>query len=335
MMFGDRMIKLRKDNKLSQEELAEALGVTRQTISNWENYKNYPDIAMLSLISDKYKISLDELLKKDVDLVKKIDKKIKRGKINLLVIVFVLMVLAAVGLYFGLHAYYYRMYKPMNLYDFKFIYPAISIGDETIIYNIPGEKQDNIEYIDYNGLHIKNAFKDYVKDTSCSNKWFGAECELTYQKEDNKLSSGYKNFELEVYDKFDLSNIKEDTSGRTYNTFSELFDEVSDLAKYNFYDIGFFTPIKKMKNEANLKEMMQHLTCNIQDVEDDKVRLVYNAETISGKYFGVASYVDQFGELEIGTTQIFIEHNDKLYELYFEGFEPKEVQDLLNTIYID
>ena len=53
MKFGEKLIKLRKEKKLSQEQLAEELGVTRQTISNWENYKNYPDIAMLTKISDK------------------------------------------------------------------------------------------------------------------------------------------------------------------------------------------------------------------------------------------------------------------------------------------
>ena len=38
MNLGDKLLKLRKDNKMSQEEFAEALDVTRQTVSNWENY---------------------------------------------------------------------------------------------------------------------------------------------------------------------------------------------------------------------------------------------------------------------------------------------------------
>jgi transcriptional regulator with XRE-family HTH domain len=86
MRFGERLIQLRKEKKISQEQLAEDLGVTRQTISNWENYKNYPDIAMLTMISDRYKISLDDLLKKDVDYVKKIDKQIKWGKKNKIIL---------------------------------------------------------------------------------------------------------------------------------------------------------------------------------------------------------------------------------------------------------
>ena len=47
MNLGNRIIKIRKDNKMSQDALAELLNVTRQTVSNWENQKNYPDIETL------------------------------------------------------------------------------------------------------------------------------------------------------------------------------------------------------------------------------------------------------------------------------------------------
>ena len=77
MNLGNKILKLRKDNKMSQEDFAEALNVTRQTVSNWENLKNYPDIETLILISDKFNISLDILLKGDREMIKSIDKKIK------------------------------------------------------------------------------------------------------------------------------------------------------------------------------------------------------------------------------------------------------------------
>ena len=63
MNLGDKLIELRKENKMSQEKFAEILGVTRQTISNWENYKNYPDISTIIKISDVFHISLDILLR--------------------------------------------------------------------------------------------------------------------------------------------------------------------------------------------------------------------------------------------------------------------------------
>ena len=62
---GKFIKKLRKDNNLTQDDLAEKYYVTRQTISNWENGKSYPDLGTLVKISDDFKISLDILLKED------------------------------------------------------------------------------------------------------------------------------------------------------------------------------------------------------------------------------------------------------------------------------
>ena len=60
----------RTDMNLSQEELAEKIYVTRQTISNWENDKSYPDIHSLLLLSSTFHISLDQLIKGDITTMK-------------------------------------------------------------------------------------------------------------------------------------------------------------------------------------------------------------------------------------------------------------------------
>lgn len=62
MNFDEKIIKIRKDNNLTQEEMAEKLNVSRQAISNWENKRNLPDIEMLIIISKIFSISLDELI---------------------------------------------------------------------------------------------------------------------------------------------------------------------------------------------------------------------------------------------------------------------------------
>ena len=62
MNFDEKIIKIRKDNNLIQEEMAEKLNVSRQAISNWENKRNLPDIEMLIIISKIFSISLDELI---------------------------------------------------------------------------------------------------------------------------------------------------------------------------------------------------------------------------------------------------------------------------------
>ena len=57
MNFDEKIIKIRKDNNLTQEEMAEKLNVSRQAISNWENKRNLPDIEMLIIISKIFSIS--------------------------------------------------------------------------------------------------------------------------------------------------------------------------------------------------------------------------------------------------------------------------------------
>ena len=75
MELGSQIKKYRGELKLSQEELAEKVYVTRQTVSNWENEKSYPDIHSLLLLSSLFEISLDQLIKGDIDIMKKeIDK---------------------------------------------------------------------------------------------------------------------------------------------------------------------------------------------------------------------------------------------------------------------
>ena len=70
MEIGNQIRKYRTDLKLSQDDLAEKIYVTRQTISNWENNRNYPDIRSLILLSDVFGISLDILVKGDLEQMK-------------------------------------------------------------------------------------------------------------------------------------------------------------------------------------------------------------------------------------------------------------------------
>ena len=71
MEIGNQIKKYRNGLGLSQEELADKIFVTRQTISNWENEKNYPDIRSLVMLSTLFDISLDDLVKGDLEEMKK------------------------------------------------------------------------------------------------------------------------------------------------------------------------------------------------------------------------------------------------------------------------
>ncbi len=66
MEIGTKIRAARNAAGLTQEQAAEALHVSRQTVSNWENGRSYPDIVSVIHMSDLYSISLDHLLKEDV-----------------------------------------------------------------------------------------------------------------------------------------------------------------------------------------------------------------------------------------------------------------------------
>ncbi|MFZ2257089.1 MAG: helix-turn-helix transcriptional regulator [Clostridiaceae bacterium] len=71
MELGNQIKKYRNELDLSQEKLAEQIFVSRQSISNWENDKNYPDINSLIRLSEVFQISLDSLIKGDWEKMKK------------------------------------------------------------------------------------------------------------------------------------------------------------------------------------------------------------------------------------------------------------------------
>lgn len=74
MEIGQKLKEKRTALGLSQEQLAEQLGITRQTIANWEKGKTYPDIASVLKLSDLYCVSLDELLKEDAVMRKHVEE---------------------------------------------------------------------------------------------------------------------------------------------------------------------------------------------------------------------------------------------------------------------
>ena len=82
MNIGNQISTIRKERQLTQEQFGSLFHVTRQTVSNWENQKSYPDLQMLIDISNQFEISLDTLIKEDSKMVKTIDKERVLGKIK-------------------------------------------------------------------------------------------------------------------------------------------------------------------------------------------------------------------------------------------------------------
>ena len=74
MEIGKKLKDARMRSGFTQESVAEKVNVSRQTISNWENEKSYPDIISVIELSDLYSISLDELLKGDEKMMEHLEE---------------------------------------------------------------------------------------------------------------------------------------------------------------------------------------------------------------------------------------------------------------------
>lgn len=106
MELGNQIKKYRSELQISQEQLADRIYVSRQTISNWENEKSYPDVNSLILLSEVFQTSIDKLIKGDIEIMK---EKINEQEIkklnyysNIFGVHFAIMILSAVPLFFWL-----------------------------------------------------------------------------------------------------------------------------------------------------------------------------------------------------------------------------------------
>ena len=109
MELSSQIKKYRTELGLSQEELAEKVYVTRQTVSNWETGKSYPDIHSLLLLGTLFDLSLDQLIKGDLETMKEIinEQEVKRFNrySTILSVLFALAIASAVPLFMWLEVY--------------------------------------------------------------------------------------------------------------------------------------------------------------------------------------------------------------------------------------
>lgn len=96
MELSNQIRRLRAERGLSQDALAEAIFVSRQTVSNWETDKTYPDVQSLVLLSQLFNVSLDELIQGDVAVMRRVMEEDARQMRQLSVAASVLLVLSVV-----------------------------------------------------------------------------------------------------------------------------------------------------------------------------------------------------------------------------------------------
>ena len=182
MNLGKKIAELRKKNNLSQEELAEKVGVARQTISKWEIGDTTPDINQVKIISKIFNMSIDELVDNDINsvIVEKVSNTEKLAGITIKILkVFGIMLIVFITLIF-LFVIIFMVDMPRNDYDIvgrtkvscnldneKYVYEAeynknyqvINSGGDAYIMN----HTDIESYEDVNKIvaHIEDYFNDH------------------------------------------------------------------------------------------------------------------------------------------------------------------------------
>lgn len=140
-MLGEKIISERKKCKLSQEDLAEKLGIKRQTISNWELNETSPDLKQASKLCDIFNLSLDELTGKENAILTKLDKTESNSKliiklvktvgITLGTLIFILLCIVSIYIY---STNYYTA-EPTATGEGRFCYYNGKISDYTVMKN--------------------------------------------------------------------------------------------------------------------------------------------------------------------------------------------------------
>ena len=129
MEIGKQIKKYRSEMEVSQEELAERIFVSRQTVSNWENDKNYPDLKSLLLLSSLFGVSLDILIKGDIEQMKEEikteDRKLLKRYKTIVTVFSIISILSAFPL----------LALPILMFGLS-IYTSIGIGSFILIYAV-------------------------------------------------------------------------------------------------------------------------------------------------------------------------------------------------------
>lgn len=82
MNFSEKLQILRKEKRLSQEGLAEKLNVSRQAVSKWESGQSFPELDKIIILSDIFSVTVDELVKDNIELKRNIEDKKTEEKKN-------------------------------------------------------------------------------------------------------------------------------------------------------------------------------------------------------------------------------------------------------------
>lgn len=131
MEIGKKIKNARIEAGLTQEKAAEKIDVSRQTISNWENEKSYPDIISVIALSDLYSVSLDELLKGDQKMAEHLEESTNVVKSNKKLTGAILLNIILMILLIALN-----MLLPEGTYYLVIVFCVVIMSSSALLYQI-------------------------------------------------------------------------------------------------------------------------------------------------------------------------------------------------------
>lgn len=162
--FGDKLLKIRKKKNISQEQLAQKIGVTRQTVSNWELNITLPNIDDLKKISKALDISYDKLLNTTPKIDEQKNEKIKTSKLFIIVlrvmgIIFIINIVI-LGIVLIISKLHYNKVNVVGSYSLECNY-----NESSYRYNIEYNKKNKIVNTTIEGNIDENEQKiQWIKD---------------------------------------------------------------------------------------------------------------------------------------------------------------------------
>lgn len=131
MEIGKKLKNAQIEAGLTQEKAAEKIDVSRQTISNWENEKSYPDIISVIALSDLYSVSLDELLKGDQKMAEHLEESTNVVKSNKKLTGAILLNIILMILLIALN-----MLLPEGTYYLVIVFCVVIMSSSALLYQI-------------------------------------------------------------------------------------------------------------------------------------------------------------------------------------------------------
>lgn len=131
MEIGKKLKNARIEAGLTQEKAAEKIDVSRQTISNWENEKSYPDIISVIALSNLYSVSLDELLKGDQKMAEHLEESTNVVKSNKKLTGAILLNIILMILLIALN-----MLLPEGTYYLVIVFCVVIMSSSVLLYQI-------------------------------------------------------------------------------------------------------------------------------------------------------------------------------------------------------